>query len=115
MTATFRRRRLLVGAAALAATACVPNGLRTPAKTSEPGPASPLAARPPVDYWPASFKQLRPETRDAYRYAAAHEDVLRYIPCYCGCTGQGHRNNYDCYVAEARADGWVVLNDHAFG
>lgn len=46
---------------------------------------------------------------------ATHREVLGYIPCYCGCVRDGHRDNFDCYVAEARVDGWVVLDTHGFG
>jgi len=60
--------------------------------------------------------QSAPETvREAYRFAIANPELLRQIPCYCGCGGVGHTSNYDCYVAEARPDGSLVFDAHAFG
>ncbi len=117
MTTVVARRRLLLAAAGLAATACLPRSLRTPTawRSEEAPPGSPLAARPSADHWPDAFRSARPLTQEAYRYAVANEPVLRYIPCYCGCAAQGHRDNFDCYVTEQRANGWVVLSDHAFG
>lgn len=44
-----------------------------------------------------------------------NEATLRWIPCYCGCGAQGHRDNFDCYVREVRRDGWVVLDTHGLG
>jgi hypothetical protein len=48
------------------------------------------------------------EVRPYYAFAARHGDVLDYIPCYCGCTSEGHRSNHDCYVKERSADGRVL-------
>ena len=111
------RRGLLLAAAGALAAACVPKGLRTPTawRSSEPPPGSALAARPSVDLWPDVLTQAPARVQEAYRYAAMNEATLRYIPCYCGCAAQGHQDNFDCYVSEQRADGWVILDDHAFG
>jgi hypothetical protein len=49
----------------------------------------------------------------AYRTAAENTDLLDYIPCYCGCgTSAGHRSNKNCFIAEVKADGSVVWDDH---
>jgi hypothetical protein len=40
------------------------------------------------------------EVREAYRFAIANRDVLRYIPCYCGCGEQGHTSNASCYFQD---------------
>ena len=49
---------------------------------------------------------------DHYRHAAAHEDVYRQIPCYCGCEEfLDHRNLADCFV-RANGGGWEA---HAAG
>src|SRR5579862_7252886 len=37
--------------------------------------------------------------RTVYGFAAHHADVLRYIPCFCGCERLGHRANDECFVA----------------
>lgn len=49
----------------------------------------------------------------AYQAAAAAQDVLAYIPCYCGCgDSAGHRSNLDCFIHETKADGSVTWDDH---
>lgn len=115
---TVRRRRLLIGAAAgVVSTACL-RSLRTPTAWQTPGstpPLEPLAARPEAGIWPQLVKAAPAKVQDAYRWAGVNEEPLRYIPCYCGCAGQGHQDNFDCYVAEKRDGGWLVLSDHALG
>jgi len=43
--------------------------------------------------------------RAAYLYAAHHPEVLRYMPCFCGCERGGHRGNDDCFVSARDAAG----------
>src|SRR5215813_14589593 len=38
---------------------------------------------------PEGLRAAPDEIREAYRFAVANRDVLRYIPCYCGCGEQG--------------------------
>jgi hypothetical protein len=76
------------------------------------------ASEPNVDAstveWPSFVTKARPEVRRLYAYALEHGDLLRYIPCYCGCGGfAGHRNNRDCYVRRVNADGSVVFDSMA--
>ena len=55
-------------------------------------------------------------TRAAYEFAARHPEVSRYVPCYCGCEADGHRNNEMCFVGRRDAAGNVVEWDtHGFG
>ena len=56
---------------------------------------------------PQSGSPARPieVVRAAYAYAVRREDVLQYIPCYCGCERQGHRSNHDCFVKSKTAAG----------
>ena len=49
-----------------------------------------------------------------YAFAARRADVLRVIPCYCGCRRIGHQSNAECYLKNARPDGMPVWSDHAF-
>jgi hypothetical protein len=46
--------------------------------------------------------QIAPaEIRDSYRFAVLNRDVLRYIPCYCGCgETAGHTSNASCYIKD---------------
>ncbi len=64
---------------------------------------------------PPFAKQGGPRVAEAYRYAAASEATLQYIPCYCGCTNIGHRHNGDCYVAGRHSDGRITFTSHGAG
>ena len=50
--------------------------------------------------FPAGMEEADPEILEAYVFAAKHPEVLRYMPCYCGCENPrfAHQNNYDCFV-----------------
>lgn len=51
--------------------------------------------------------------RDAYQFALERPDVLRVLPCYCGCgLTSGHTSNLDCFIAGVRQDGSVVFDQH---
>jgi len=54
----------------------------------------------PETILPEGLKNAPDEIREAYRFAVANRDVLRYIPCYCGCGEQGHTSNASCYVKD---------------
>jgi hypothetical protein len=62
---------------------------------------------------PSFALQKGPQVREAYRYAVDHEDILQYIPCFCGCKNIGHAHNAACYITERLADGQVTFNSHA--
>lgn len=80
-----------------------------PDTAAGPVPVSPETAWDPR--WPslpaaAPSIGIEPEvTRAAYAFAARREDILQYIPCYCGCECVGHRSNLDCYVKGRTSDG----------
>lgn len=72
--------------------------------------------------WDATWPQLlltgipsRPldQIRAAYAFAARRPDVLREIPCFCGCARQGHQSNEACYVRARLATGAPRWTDHA--
>lgn len=50
--------------------------------------------------FPAVFAEAPDEIVEAYVFAAKHPEVLRYMPCYCGCERETppHQSNYDCFV-----------------
>ncbi|HET6361713.1 MAG TPA: PCYCGC motif-containing (lipo)protein [Gemmatimonadota bacterium] len=50
--------------------------------------------------FPAGMEEAHPEVVEAYVFAAKHPEVLRYMPCYCGCENPrtAHQNNYDCFI-----------------
>jgi len=48
-----------------------------------------------------------------YKAASKHEQLLRSIPCYCGCAqSANHRDNFECFVHEIKDNGEVVWDDH---
>lgn len=53
---------------------------------------------------PPRVRAAPPDVREAYRFAMANREVLRFIPCYCGC-GAEHPSNAECYIKAVRADG----------
>ena len=64
------------------------------------------------------FAPVRPMNivRATYDFAAQHPEVLKYVPCYCGCGADGHKHNESCFVARRDAKGNVTEWDtHGFG
>ena len=55
----------------------------------------------PENLLPKDIKSAPDEVREAYRFAIANSDILRYIPCYCGCGAEGHTSNASCYVKDS--------------
>ena len=64
------------------------------------------------------FAPVRPMdvVRATYDFAAQHPEVLKYVPCFCGCGAQGHKANESCFVARRDLKGNVLEWDtHGFG
>jgi hypothetical protein len=59
------------------------------------------------------LRKLSPDIQEAYRFAIANRDVLEKIPCYCGCGGIGHTDNWTCYVQPESTD--RIFDYHAAG
>ncbi len=89
-----------------AATACGPNA------ASSAGNGFPMA---PMSGMPADVKSAPASVRQAYQFAVANPDVLKAIPCYCGCGAEGHTSNYSCYIAGHDPDGSLRFDNHALG
>ncbi|MHB9111174.1 MAG: PCYCGC motif-containing (lipo)protein [Thermoleophilia bacterium] len=54
-------------------------------------------------------------TAEAYQFAVDNQDVLKYIPCYCGCGElDGHDSNLDCFI-KSGSGGDIVFDKHAAG
>lgn len=68
-----------------------------------------------MDNMPADVQSAPVTVQTAYQFAAANPDVMKNIPCYCGCGNVGHTSNYDCYVSGAEANGKVAFDNHALG
>ena len=54
----------------------------------------------PESVLPADVRKAPEKVREAYRFAIANQEILRYIPCYCGCGSEGHTSNASCYLKE---------------
>ena len=68
----------------------------------------------PLSEMPDSVK-ISPETvRESYQFAKANPDILKNIPCYCGCGPMGHTSNYSCYIQSAD-NSEIVYDEHALG
>jgi hypothetical protein len=72
-------------------------------------------AMAPLAEMPAEVQQAPIAVQQAYRFAVANPELLKQIPCYCGCGAMGHTSNYSCYVAGTGADGEVIYDSHALG
>jgi len=68
-----------------------------------------------MDQMPAEVQSAPVTVQTAYQFAAANPDVMKDIPCYCGCGNIGHTSNYDCYVSNVDADGTISFDNHALG
>jgi hypothetical protein len=81
----------------------------TPARTVAQMPLPPL---PNPGYAPARPMEV---TRQAYEFAARNPDVIKYVPCYCGCERNGHGSNESCFVRSRDARGGVTWDPHGWG
>ena len=119
---------LLLGFAGLALATTVALASSTASQTSAAKPAATQAPKasggpvrtrlnaPPLPN--VGFAPVRPMdvVRATYDFAAQHPEILKYVPCYCGCGSQGHKANESCFVARRDAKGNVLEWDtHGFG
>lgn len=69
---------------------------------------------PPLPKPPAERITVTGDLSGPYAYAAVNKELLRGIPCYCGCWRIDHRSNLDCYVRSFAADDTPSWTDHSF-
>lgn len=69
----------------------------------------------PLSDMPAEVQASSVTVQDAYRFNVANPEIMKEIPCYCGCGGVGHTSNYDCYVQDDDGKGNVTFDGHALG
>lgn len=69
----------------------------------------------PLDQMPAEMQSAPVVVQQAYQFSAANPDIMKNIPCYCGCGNIGHTSNYDCYVSSVDANGDIAFDNHALG
>lgn len=68
-----------------------------------------------MDGMPGEVKSAPTIVQQAYQFAAANPDVMKQIPCYCGCGASGHTSNYACYVSGVDENGTITYDSHALG
>ncbi len=69
----------------------------------------------PLAQMPKEVQESPISVQEAYRFAVANPNVLKQIPCYCGCGAIGHTSNYSCYVKEVSLAGNITFDTHALG
>ena len=68
-----------------------------------------------MDQMSAEVQSAPVTVQQAYQFASANPDVMKNIPCYCGCGSVGHTSNYSCYVSQVDDKGKFTFDDHALG
>jgi hypothetical protein len=64
--------------------------------------------------WPDFVTDAGPDVKRLYEFQITNGELMRYIPCFCGCgQNSGHHSNRDCYVERVNDDGSVVLDTMA--
>lgn len=51
-------------------------------------------------------------TQAAYAFSLARPDLLRFLPCYCGCVAMEHDSNLDCFIKPGGGSP-VAFEEHA--
>jgi hypothetical protein len=58
---------------------------------------------------PRPLNRMREDiARALYAFAGTKPEVLKHIPCYCGCKLQGHHSDHDCFVKHRSVKGVVT-------
>ena len=68
-----------------------------------------------MDQMPAEVQSAPVTVQEAYQFASANPDLMKNIPCYCGCGNVGHTSNYNCYVESQDDKGNFRWDSHALG
>jgi hypothetical protein len=68
-----------------------------------------------MDQMPMEVQSAPVTVQQAYQFAAANPDVMKNIPCYCGCGNVDHTSNYSCYVSSVDDQGKFTFDNHALG
>lgn len=85
-------------------------------KAPAPSKAAQTITMPPLPN--PGFQPGRPldQARAVYDFAAKHPEILKFVPCYCGCETTGHPHNESCFVKQRDARGNVLEWDmHGYG
>jgi hypothetical protein len=66
-----------------------------------------------MDGMPGEVKSAKPQVQQAYQFAFANQDLMKHIPCYCGCDDDAHKSSYDCYITNVDDQGRITYDPHA--
>lgn len=69
----------------------------------------------PLDQMPMEVQSAPVAVQEAYQLNTANPDIMKNIPCYCGCGDIGHTSNYDCYVSNIDDKNNITFDNHALG
>ncbi len=69
----------------------------------------------PINKMPMDVQTAPIAVQEAYQFASINPDVMKDIPCYCGCGDIGHASNYDCYVSSVADKSNITFDNHALG
>lgn len=69
----------------------------------------------PLEQMPTEVQSAPVAVQEAYQFASINPDVMKDIPCYCGCGDIGHTSNFDCYVSGTDEQGNLTFDNHALG
>ncbi len=72
-------------------------------------------AMAPLDEMPMEVQSAPVAVQEAYQFNVANPDLMKQIPCYCGCGDIGHTSNYDCYVSHVDDNSVITFDSHALG
>jgi hypothetical protein len=72
-------------------------------------------AMSPLEQMPMEVQSAPVTVQTAYQFNTANPDIMKDIPCYCGCGNIGHTSNYDCYVLNVDTNGKIAFDNHALG
>jgi hypothetical protein len=120
MSSTACRVSLFLALFALMVAACGGASSTPPSGAAASAPSSSVrpgyeGALPPLPVVQFASARPAPLTRAAYEFAAKHPEVLKHMPCFCGCERNGHGSNEDCFVARRNANGSPEWNPHGIG
>lgn len=106
---------ILVVASSGLLTACSGNKATIDASVSSDMPGHSGHTMAAMDTLPEAIKNSPIKVKVSYSFAVANPDILKRLPCYCGCGGMGHRSLYACYVSSVEPGGQVNYDTHALG
>lgn len=69
----------------------------------------------PMDKMPEEVQNAPVTVQEAYQFASINPDIMKDIPCYCGCGDIGHASNYECYVSSVDEQDNITFDNHALG